>query len=215
MNIVLEKKHENRIEFLVDGISSGFANMIRRYGMSRIPVLAINTVTFYDNSSAFWDEYIAHRLGLMPLVSPEKTPESTEVILSLDAAGPKVVYAGDMKSSDDTIKVAQEKIVIATLGENQTLRFEAKAIVGTAKTHAKFQSGLLAFGDKGDGKFSFFVESFYQMGPRDVIKRACDVIEADIDSAIKGVSKKPAKKKTTKKAAAKKTTKKKAEKKEE
>ncbi|MFH1394364.1 MAG: hypothetical protein ABII71_00880 [Candidatus Micrarchaeota archaeon] len=213
MNLVLEKKHENRIEFLVDGITSGFANMIRRYSISRIPVLAIDTVVFYDNSSPFWDEYIAHRLGLMPIITPAKTAEGTEVLFSLDAAGPKVVYSGDMKSSDDSIKMGQEKIVIATLGENQTLRFEGKAVVGTAQTHARFQSGLMAYGEK-DGKFKFFVESFYQMTPKEVVKRGCEVIERDIDTVINGVSKKP-KKAATKKTAAKKGTKKSTKKKEE
>lgn len=205
MNLVLEKKHENRIEFLVDGISFGFANMIRRYAMARVPVLAIDTVTFYDNSSPFWDEYLAHRLGLMPVTTPAKTPESAEIIFSLDAAGPKVVYSGDMKSSDDGIKMAQEKIVISTLGENQTLRFEAKAIVGTAKTHAKFQSGLMAYGEK-EGKFKFFIESFHHMPPKELMKRGCEMIEKDIDAVIKGVSKKP-KKKAAKKTATKKATK--------
>ena len=53
--------------------------------MSYVPVLAIDKVTFYDNTTAFWDEYIAHRMGLMPILTPENTPESAEIVFSLDA----------------------------------------------------------------------------------------------------------------------------------
>lgn len=156
----LDKKHENRIEFVAD-VSTSFANMIRRYSMSRVPVMAIDSVTFYDNTSPLWDEYIAHRLGLLPLTTPEKTPASAEIILSLDAEGPKTVYSSEMTSSDKDIVVAKN-IPIVTLGQGQHLRFEAKAIQGTGRGHAKFQAGIVSYGKEGDS-LKFFVESCYQM----------------------------------------------------
>lgn len=207
MKLVLDKKHGNRIEFVAKGVPTTFANMVRRYGMSRVPVLAIESVTFYDNSSAFWDEYIGHRLGLMPLLTPDKTPESAEIIFSLDAEGPKMVYASDMVSSDKEISAAKGTIPIVTLGPNQHLRFEAKAVLGTARKHAKFQAGLMGYGEEGED-LRFFVESFFQMEPAEVILRTCDLIEADIESVEEALGKKPEKKKAVKKA-------KKAKKKEE
>ncbi len=63
MKLVLDKKHGNRIEFTASGIDYQFSNMVRRYSMSYVPVLAIDKVTFYDNTTAFWDEYIAHGWG--------------------------------------------------------------------------------------------------------------------------------------------------------
>ncbi len=213
MKLVLEKKHENRIEFLVDGTTSGFANMLRRYAMSRVPVMAIDSVTFYDNSSAFWDEYIGHRLGLMPVATPAKTSEKAEVILSVDAAGPTVVKSGDFKSSDKEIKMAREDIVVVTLDENQTLRLEGKAVLNNSRRHAKFQAGLLGYGETDeDGKFKVFVESFYQMSPAEVLLRGCGIVEDDVDELLEAVGKKPAKKKAVKKTAAKKTVKKTAKK---
>ena len=99
MKLSLDKKHGNRIEFVAKDVSLTLANMIRRYSISRVPVLAIETVTFYDNTTAFWDEYLAHRLGLMPVTTPDKLPEGTEVVFSLDVEGPKTAYASDMASS--------------------------------------------------------------------------------------------------------------------
>jgi hypothetical protein len=214
MKLVLDKKHENRIEFLVSDFSTSFANVVRRYAMSRVPVLAIDAVTYYDNTSAFWDEYLAHRLGLMPIITPDKTPESAEVIFSCDAEGPKVVYASDIQSSDKGITIAKDKIHVATLGPNQHIRFEGKAILGTARTHAKFQAGLVGYSED-EKNIRMFVESFFQMPPADVIIRACDQIEGDLEAIGEALGAKPAKKKAETKKTAKKTTKKASKKKEE
>jgi DNA-directed RNA polymerase subunit D len=198
MELTLKKKHENRIEFAVEGIGPTFANAVRRYVMNRIPVLSIDTVTFYDNTTSMWDEYIAHRLGMMPIVTPEKLPASVEVVFSLDETGPKIVHGKDMKSSDKGIKIAQDDIVIVTLGQNQRLRLEAKAVLGTGAKHGKFQAGLISYGIE-EGVFNFLVESFYQMAPARVIKRSCSELSSDINAMIDALGKK-------KKAAAKKTT---------
>lgn len=205
----LDKKHENRIEFVAD-VSTSFANMIRRYSMSRVPVMAIDSVTFYDNTSPLWDEYIAHRLGLLPLTTPEKTPASAEIILSLDAEGPKTVYSSEMTSSDKDIVVAKN-IPIVTLGQGQHLRFEAKAIQGTGRGHAKFQAGIVSYGKEGDS-LKFFVESCYQMEPAEVIERGCDRITEDIEAIEEALGKKPARK--AKKAKKEKKSEEKEEKKE-
>ncbi len=195
MKLTLDKKHGNRIEFITKGISTTFANMVRRYSMSRVPVLAIEKVVFYDNTSALWDEYIAHRLGLLPIVTPDKTPESAEIVFTLDAEGPKTTYSSDMTSSDKDITV-KENITIATLGPNQHVRFEAKAVLGTGRNHAKFQAGLVSYGGEDDLKM--FVESFFQMAPQDVLIRGCDVIESNIEAIEEVLGKKVEKKKKKK-----------------
>lgn len=200
MKLVLDKKHGNRIEFIASGISTSFANMIRRYSISRVPILAIDKVVFYDNNSAFWDEYLAHRLGLMPITTPDKFPEGGEVIFSLDAEGPKTVISSEIESSDKDINISQGQIIVGTLAQGQHLRFEGTAVLGTGKKHAKYQAGLVGYGEE-DKDIRMFVESFYQMKPSEVILRGLDQITGDlelIEAALSG--KKPAKKKTEKKS---------------
>lgn len=199
MKLVLDKKQGNRIEFIAKDVTTTMANMFRRYSTSHVPVLAIDSVTFYDNTSAFWDEYIAHRLGLFPVLTPENTPESAEVIFTLDAEGPKVAYASDMTSTDKEITIAKGTIPIVTLGPNQHLRFEAKAVLATGRKHAKYQAGLVSYGEEGDG-IRFMVESFFQMEPADVIIRASDEILKDIESIEEALGKKSEKKKKAEKA---------------
>jgi DNA-directed RNA polymerase subunit D len=213
MKLILDKKHANRIVLLAKDMSSTLSNVIRRYGMSRVPIIAIDGVVFYDNTSAFWDEYIAHRLGLMPLVTPEHIPKETEVTFSLDAEGPKVVYSSDLVSTDEGIKVAQGKIPIITLGQNQHVRFECKAIVGTALTHAKFQAGLISYGIESDG-LRITVESFFQMEPSDLISRTCDILLNDLEKIEEALGRKIEKKEKPKPAKAEKPKKEKKPKKE-
>ncbi len=207
MKLALEKKHENRIEFIVEGINTSFANAIRRYSMMRVPVLAISSVTFYDNTSSYWDEYLAHRLGMMPILTPSRLAKSAEVMFVIDEQGPKKVYSKDLKSSDSKIKVAKDNIIVATLGENMRLRLEAKATVADGTVHARHQAGLVSYGIEG-GKHKFFVESYYTMPPADVILKGCDELTSDIDKLEKFLSgkkpKKEAKKKAEKKPAKKK-----------
>lgn len=212
MDVALEKKHENRIEFLVEGMNTSFANAVRRYSMMRVPVLAISSVTFYDNSSSYWDEYLAHRIGMFPIITPAKTPKSAEVMFVLDEQGPKKVYSGNLKTSDKSSRVAKENIVLATLGEKSTLRLEAKAVLARGMEHARHQAGLVSY-EIGKKEHRFFVESNFNMSPADVILRGCDELKSDLEQIEKllgkKTKKKTAKKTTTKKTAKKKTTKKK------
>ena len=189
MKISIEKEKGNKIEFSVEGINTNFANVVRRYSMTRIPVLAIENVTFYDNTSWMFDEYISHRLGMMPITTPEKLPEDVEIIFTLDETGPKIVYSKDVKSSDKEITMAKEQIPVLTLHENQRLRLETKAKLSNGTNHAKFQSGLVTYEILGEEKFKFKAESFYHMTPPEIILRGCEILEKDLTEIAKELKK--------------------------
>lgn len=187
MKLSLEKKQEKKISFVANGITSTFANILRRYVIARIPTIAIERVTFYDNTSALWDEYISHRLGLIPITTPKKVPKDVEVTLTLDAEGPKIVYSSEMISSDSEAKPGLDKIIILTLAQNQRIRFEAKATLADSRTHGKHQAGLMAYDQKDDDKFNMFIETFHQMSAEEVLVRACEKAVEDLEEIEKAL----------------------------
>jgi DNA-directed RNA polymerase subunit D len=147
------KENKEKISFIVRGINNTIANSIRR-SVFEIPVLAIDSVEFYKNDSALYDEILAHRLGLVPLKAPKTFTRKEEcsckgkgclkctASLKLKAKGPCTVYTADLKAKGSE-PVFNMPIVILT--KDQELEFSAEACLGTAKEHAKFSPGLVWF----------------------------------------------------------------------
>ncbi|RLI93564.1 MAG: DNA-directed RNA polymerase subunit D [Candidatus Altiarchaeales archaeon] len=197
MELKIIKKSEDRVEFNVKGIDVSMANALRKIIISEIPIMAIEDVTFYDNSSVMHDEILAHRLGLIPLKTDPTGPDKIKI--SLDVRGPGIVYAKDLKVAEKKIKgkklryesiAVYDRIPIIKLTENQKIKLEATAILGKGKEHIKWQGGLASYEIKDDGSFDFFVESYGQMSVDDLIKSAFNIFNKKLDglkSSIKNL----------------------------
>ena len=57
----------HEIKFVLSETDCSMANTLRRIMIGEVPTLAIDLVEFHENSTVLNDEYIAHRLGLIPL----------------------------------------------------------------------------------------------------------------------------------------------------
>lgn len=57
------------MEFMLSDTDASVANALRRTIIADIPTLAIDLVEIENNTSVLTDEFLAHRLGLIPLVS--------------------------------------------------------------------------------------------------------------------------------------------------
>lgn len=57
----------HEIKFLLTDTDISMANTIRRIMIAEVPTLAIDLVEFAENSTVLNDEYIAHRMGLIPI----------------------------------------------------------------------------------------------------------------------------------------------------
>ena len=131
------EKTKDKITLLLEGVEVSLVNALRRAIMGRVPTMAIEEVGFTKNSSALYDEIIAHRLGLVPLktdYSYNKREECKckgegcsrcQVAFSLDKAGPCSVYASDLKTSDPKVKPVHPGMLLAYLSEGQELSLEA------------------------------------------------------------------------------------------
>ncbi len=129
-------------------------NALRRSILREVPVLAVDEVTFHKNSSALYDEMLAHRLGLIPLTTDYSTYEyeqvgsndersaKSRVMLTLKARGPGMITAEALKSQDPYVKPAYPRMPIVWLEDGQEVEAEMIAVMGKGKEHAKFQPGL-------------------------------------------------------------------------
>lgn len=153
MKIKILQKDKKQVNFILEGVGVPFANALRRMMVSEIPTMAVDYVDFEDNSSILYDEVIAQRLGLIPLVcNPEKfnfTEDckckgkgcaNCQVVLALEKEGPCMVHSGDLKSSSKAVKPTSPNFPIVNLMENQKLKLSAVARLGTGQKHARWQT---------------------------------------------------------------------------
>lgn len=156
MKVTVVSHDENKIVLFLEKTKPSIANALRRTFIAEVPIMGMDGVTFYENSSVMPDEYISHRLAMIPLKTDLKAYKdpanccggncaSCSVEISIDEAGPKTVYSSDLKTSDPKIKPVSGKIPIIELMPGQRLRLEAKAVLGHGEEHAKWQAGIASY----------------------------------------------------------------------
>lgn len=155
----------NFIRFEISNITEGVANALRRTLINDIPKLAIDKVVFrhgqirdslgnvFDSSLPLFDEMVAHRIGLIPIITDSKMNFRDEctcegrgcalctVSYSIDKTGPGEVYSGDLVPFTGNVDLvpADPLIPIVKLGPKQALLITAEATMGTGKQHSKWQ----------------------------------------------------------------------------
>ena len=158
MKIKMLKKRGETVKFLLEDASPAFANAMRRIMVSEVPTLAVDWIDVEENSSVMFDEMIAHRMGMIPLVfKPDKMNLSEEcrckgkgcplcqAVLVMEKSGPGTAWSGDLKSSNREVKPTSPKFPVVELLKNQSVKFEAVARLGTGSQHAKWQAASASY----------------------------------------------------------------------
>lgn len=155
MELKVRENNEMTAVFEVSGVNPSFLNSLRRTLLSQVPKLAIDDVTIYDNTSALFDEMVAHRLGLLPVptdlnqfVRRSECPtcsgegcSNCTVLYTLSKEGPCMVLSGDLTpAADQKFRIVDPKVPIVKLLEGQRIMLEAGAVLGTGVEHAKWQA---------------------------------------------------------------------------
>jgi DNA-directed RNA polymerase subunit D len=156
MEIEFSSLDDTLARFTLTGASPAFANGFRRAMIGEVPTLAIEDVRIYDNTSAFFDEMLAHRLGLIPIKTDLSTYSTQEkcscggagcpgcmVTFTLSVEGPKTVLSSDLIPQDPKATPVYDNIPIVKLTKGQKLVLEAHAILNTGREHAKWQPTLV------------------------------------------------------------------------
>lgn len=157
-----------RITFTLEGVDASVSNAIRRICIAEVPTLAIDFVEVTENSSVLCDEFISHRLGLIPLVSTIAKEMSfpydfsaaddtgrTEIEFELNVRGnsehtcdvtsddlvcyDKRVYPVKHTNQDaSNYTSAKAGILIVKLRKHQEVKLRCIARKGIGKDHAKW-----------------------------------------------------------------------------
>ena len=155
----------NHVDFELSNVELAFANSLRRVILAEIPIIAIDLVQVEANTSVLADEFLSHRLGLIPLNSKniddvaytrecdcDDYCEQCSVILTLQARCTSdeimKVYARDLvvdparanQFVGNPVITDSEGLgsVICKLRKGQELRLRCIAKKGIAKEHAKW-----------------------------------------------------------------------------
>ncbi len=158
MELKLLQDNKDETRFIIKDANPVFLNTIRRAIITKTPTMAIDVCRIKKNSSALYDEVLAHRLGLIPLktdLKSYKMPKNCkcegkgcamcQLSLTLKASGPCNVYAEDLKSSDPKVKPVYPKMLVAKLLKEQEIELEAVAVLGIGKKHMKFSPALVYY----------------------------------------------------------------------
>ncbi len=152
---------KQRISVKLKDIPLQYANALRRICLNGVPVFAIDIVDIIENSSAFADEALAHRLALIPIktdlsrfVEPSKCDCKSEtgcsncrVMLILDSGDTDVtrtILSNELTSEDKDISPISDKIPIIQLAPGQRIKLEAYARLGRGTEHAKWNSSNIS-----------------------------------------------------------------------
>jgi DNA-directed RNA polymerase subunit D len=195
---ILERADE-KIVIKFNNVPRQYINAIRRTSISEVPTLAIDDVVILENSSVMHDEAIAHRLGLIPLltnldrfVMPHECDcKSTlgcskcRVLLVLDSEAnekTKVVTSGELVSEDELIQPVSKDIPIITLAPGQKLKFEAYARLGIGRDHAKWQptSAAIVKDGKDESESILVIETNKALTAEETLMTAIDKINSKI-----------------------------------
>ncbi|MBE6518015.1 MAG: DNA-directed RNA polymerase subunit D [Thermoplasmata archaeon] len=167
MDIEIIEMADRKAKFVLRNSSPAMANALRRTLLSDIPKMAIDSVEFYtgkiegddgkeyESITPLFEEIIAHRMGMLPvptdldLFVPKSECEcggegcpSCTIIYSLKKTGPATVLSSDLQPlgpNPEKLRIVDEFIPIVELTADQGITVYAKAVMGTAKKHVKWQ----------------------------------------------------------------------------
>jgi len=154
-----------KVKFVLSGVDLSMANTLRRAMIAEVPTIAIDVVEVHTNTSVLNDQFIAHRLGLVPLVSTavDQYQYSHECPCETGCDACQIPFTLSVKNTgDETLAVtsddlitnekhptvtpvpSEHPILLVKLGKNQEINITATAKKGIAKEHSKWCSVAVA-----------------------------------------------------------------------
>ncbi len=145
MEVEVLELEGDTLRLLVRGAYTAFVNALRRIMIAEVPCMAIEEVGIIENSSVLNDEFLAHRIGLVPLkMDPAILEEEPDKVVRLELVAEAkeetiTVYSGDLKSDSPDVVPLYPNMPIVKLAPGQRIHLVATARLGTGSQHARWQ----------------------------------------------------------------------------
>ncbi|EMG45848.1 RPB3 DNA-directed RNA polymerase II subunit RPB3 [Candida maltosa Xu316] len=163
-SVLIREAEKDRVDFILRNVDLSVANSIRRTMLAEVPTLAIDLVEIDVNTSVLADEFLAHRLGLIPLISEgiedltysrdctcdnycSKCSVTLQLSASCQTESVMNVYASDLQITSHSTSALGSPVIrdpqlrgplICKLRLHQELSLTCIAKKGIAKEHAKW-----------------------------------------------------------------------------
>ena len=158
---IIDMKSDS-IEFQLSNVDLAFANSLRRVIISEVPTMAIDMVQVKENTSPLFDDFVVHRIGLVPLKSEDIDNYRFPLACTCKSGCGKcqveydISVKCDENCKDDTMEVTSNHIkpknkecsvipveyeypiVLTKLKKGQSINMTLTAKKGIGKTHAKW-----------------------------------------------------------------------------
>lgn len=161
--VTIRDSDKDHVDFILKDVDLAMANSLRRTMLAEVPTLAIDLVEIDVNTSVLADEFLSHRLGLIPLNSEgieslsysrdctcdnycPKCSVKLDLSAKCDTDSTMNVYATDLAKTHNgsalgdpvTRDASRRGPLICKLRKHQELRITCIAKKGIAKEHAKW-----------------------------------------------------------------------------
>ncbi|MEM0075734.1 MAG: DNA-directed RNA polymerase subunit D [Conexivisphaerales archaeon] len=206
--VKIKQISDKDVDIVVENFDIAYLNSVRRLSLSEVPVLAIDDVIILENTSPVYDEVLAHRLGMIPLVTPVdrySLPSECDcnnpsgcpkcrVMIVLDASAgesPRTVYSGELICPEDKdVKPVSDRIPIVKLAPNQKVKVEAYARMGRGKDHAKWQAANIAVlleAKNGKGMYELKLETNGSYKASTLLTKSIQLLQKQIKTISEAV----------------------------
>jgi DNA-directed RNA polymerase subunit D len=182
------KETDSYIEFILNSpdIDFAFANYFRHIITNYIPIYAIDTVDFFTHDSqVFPMQFIAHRLGQLPIKYSKNVPEWFYLNVKNNSQEILTIYSDDIEPKNF---IVFDKIPIIKLGINEEIKYACKTRKSIGAEHVKWSPVTIATFEHLDASrpgghnntFYFKVESVGQISIKKLIKMTFKQMKANL-----------------------------------
>jgi len=129
---------------VLTGCDQSVANALRRVMIAEVPTLAIDMVEITQNSTVLHDEFIAHRLGLIPLLShtAENFNYTRECVCDEVCEKCSVTFELDVRNNEETTRHVTTRDLKSKADE--VIPVDVKAMEDRAAAESKNAGGAAA-----------------------------------------------------------------------